>query len=139
MPVSNNPQPEHLSDVDADYLAVTAEVLYLLNLLLLPVIAFVLLLTVYFYKMNSAGELALNHFKQAIFTSLWAGLLLFAVNGFILLLGGYDGPYVWMTVIIYFTLIHASFIMLGVIGLIKALNGQYWRYPLLGYSANVHN
>lgn len=52
----------------------------------------------------------------------------------LLLLGGYDGPYVWMFVIVYFTVVHSTFILLGVLGLIKAFAGQYWSYPLIGLS-----
>ena len=37
-----------------------------------------------------------------------------------------------MVLILYFTCIHSTLILLGMIALIKAMNGQIWRYPLIG-------
>ena len=60
-------------------------------------------------------------------------LLQFAViGGAILLVGGYDGPNVWTVVILYFTIFHSMLVLLGILGLAKALAGQCWRYPLVG-------
>ena len=64
--------------------------------------------------------------------SLWAGGLLVIVNGLILLLGGYQGAATWTLVILYFTLAHSSLVMLGILGLAKALAGQCFRFPLVG-------
>lgn len=139
MPVSDKLQTDQARLGATAKLAVIAEVLYLLNLLLLPGLAFIILLLLNSKKKNSAGSIALSHMKQAIVTSLWAVVLLLVINGLILLLGGYQGPYVWMFVIIYFTLGHSSFILLGVVGLIKALNSEYWRYPLVGSPPVVRN
>jgi len=54
------------------------------------------------------------------------------VNGAILLVGGYDGANVWTIVILYFTIFHSMLVLLGILGLAKALAGQCWRYPLVG-------
>jgi uncharacterized Tic20 family protein len=35
-------------------------------------------------------------------------------------------------VVLYFTFIHSTLILLGILGLVKALAGQHYRYPLLG-------
>ena len=139
MPVSDNLQIDQTPSGEKDKLSVITEVLYLLNLLILPLIAFVILVGLYQASKNSAGWVALSHMKQAMISSIWAAILLFVVNGIILLLGGYQGPSVWVFVIIYFTLVHSSFILLGVIGLIKALNGEYWRYPLIGSAPVSHH
>jgi len=53
-------------------------------------------------------------------------------NGLILLLGGYDQPTTWVVLILYFTCCHSALILLGVLGLVKALAGQPYRYPLIG-------
>ena len=37
-----------------------------------------------------------------------------------------------MIVVLYFTFIHSTLILLGVMGLVRALAGQHYRYPLLG-------
>ncbi len=115
-------------------MAIAAEVLYLVNLLLLPGVAFLLLLLLYLKYKNSAPALSRNHLRQTMAASLWAGVLLIAVNGLILALGGYDAPSTWVILILYFTTCHASLVLLGVLGLSKALAGQRYRYPLLGPS-----
>ena len=73
-------------------LAVLAEVLYLVNLLLLPGLAFLALVAVYFRGIRHAPPLAACHLRQTLSASLWAGGLLLATNVIILLLGGYRSP-----------------------------------------------
>ena len=123
-------QPEPV--VPGQGLAVTAEVLYITNLLLLPGLAFIALLGVYFTKIKTAPELAGCHLRQTLSASLWAGALLLVVNIIIVLLGGYRSPNTWMVVIIYFTTCHATLVLLGVMGLARAMAGQCFRYPLVG-------
>jgi hypothetical protein len=113
-------------------LAVTAEALYLVNLLLVPGIAFVILLALYLRNNKTAPLLARCHLRQTIAASLWAGVLLVLVNGLILALGGYQAPATWVVLILYFTTCHASLVLLGVLGLAKAMAGQPYRYPLIG-------
>jgi uncharacterized Tic20 family protein len=113
-------------------IAVTAQSLYLLNLLLIPGLGFVLMLALYLIKRKHCDAFTLNHLQQTVFASIWAAALIVLVNGVILLIGGYQNPMVWVVVILYFTTVHASFIFMGVFGLIKALAGQCWRYPVIG-------
>ncbi|WJW75446.1 hypothetical protein QVG61_13300 [Thiohalobacter sp. IOR34] len=113
-------------------LAVTAEVLYLANLLLLPLLAFLALLYLYRRHRASAPDPAACHLRQTLSASLWAGLLLVAANLLIVALGGYDAPYTWLVVILYFTVCHSTLVMLGIFGLARAMAGQCVRFPLLG-------
>ena len=46
--------------------AVAAESLYLVNLLLVPGLAFVLLLLLYFLKRNQVSAFTLNHLQQTV-------------------------------------------------------------------------
>ncbi len=112
-------------------LAIIAESLYLANLLLIPGIAFIALLVMY-RRHRDAPPLAVSHIQQTISASLWAGALLIVANAAIILLGGYDGPYTWAVAITYFTMAHSTLILFGMIGLVRALAGQCWRYPLIG-------
>jgi uncharacterized Tic20 family protein len=123
-------QPE--AEVPGQGLAILAEILYLVNLLLLPGVAFLALVTVYFRNIRRAPALARCHLRQTLSASLWAGGLLLVANACILLLGGYRSPNTWMVVIIYFTTCHATLVLLGVMGLAKAMAGQCYRYPLVG-------
>ena len=113
-------------------LAVTAESLFLVNLLLLPGVAFIILLVLYLRNKKHGALLAQCHLRQAVYGSIWAGAMLIIVNGIILLLGGYHSPFTWMIVIIYFITIHASLIYLGTYGLARAMNGKHYHYPLIG-------
>lgn len=114
-------------------LAVAAETLYLLNLLVLPVLAFLILVVLYRRHARAAPPLARCHLRQTLAASLWAGLILIVVNAAIVTLGGYHVPATWVIIVLYFTLGHASLVLLGVMGLAKAMSGQQYVYPLLGW------
>jgi len=106
-------------------LAITAQSLYLVNLMLAPGLAFVLLLLLYWFNRGRADALAMNHLSQTVGVSLVGG-------GLIVVAGGLDSGYIWMVVILYFILIHSSLILMGVMGLVKAMDGQHYVFPLIG-------
>ncbi len=112
-------------------LAIIAETLYLLNLLVLPGLAFLVLLWLYI-KYEHTSQLAGCHLRQAFSASIWAGLILILVIGVILLAGGYNAPYIWVIVILYFSVCHSTLVLLGIFALVKALAGQKFHYPLIG-------
>lgn len=113
-------------------LAVMAESLYLVNLLLVPGIAFAILLWLYLHHRRSASALARCHLRQTLAASLWAGVILVVVNAGIILAGGYTAAHTWVVVILYFTICHTSLVLLGMLGLAKAMAGRPYRYPLIG-------
>ena len=127
MPTSDDGQPGLA-------LAVIAEALYLANLLILPGLAFLVLVWLWWRRRDTAAPLAAAHLSQTLAASLWAGILLIVANGLILLLGGYRGPQVWVIAITDFTICHSLLVVCGAYGLAKAIAGQCWRYPLLGPS-----
>jgi len=113
-------------------LAVTAQSLYLVNLMLAPGLAFALLLLLYGFNRGRADALAMNHLSQTVGVSLVGGALIIVASAVLLLLGGLDSGYIWMVVILYFTFIHSSLILMGVMGLVKAMAGQHYVFPLIG-------
>ena len=113
-------------------LAISAETLFLVNLMLAPGLAFAVLVSLYLLKARGADPLAANHLSQTVGVSVIGGGLILVIIGLILLLGGSDSGYTWMVVILYFTFIHTSLIFMGVFGLVKALNGQHFVYPWIG-------
>ena len=113
-------------------LAVLAESLYLINLLILPVLGFIALLWLYCRNIPTAAPLAACHLQQTLSASLWAGVLLVMANMIIVGLGGYDRPYTWVVGILYFTIGHTVLVVLGLLGLAKAMAGQPFRFPLVG-------
>lgn len=113
-------------------LAVAAESLYLANLLIAPGLAFVILAWLYFKRTRSASPLARCHLRQTVSASLWAAALLIVANAVIIVLGGYDAPYTWVVVVLYFTCCHSALVLFGALGLAKAMAGRPYRYPLIG-------
>lgn len=120
-------------------LAVLAEALYLINLLLLPGLAFTLLFGLWLKYKDSAPPLARQHLKQTTYVSLIGGFLIFTLSGMILILGGLAWEWTWVILILYFTCIHSTLVLLGMYALIKAMNGQTWRFPLIGPAINDQN
>lgn len=117
-------------------LAVTAQSLYLANLMIAPVFAFIGLLYLYLANRNKAEDLVLSHMRQAINAAVIGGSFLFVFVLCFLLLGGLQSVYGWMALLLYFTCIHAAMILFGVIALVKAMAGQPYTYPLIGSLAH---
>lgn len=118
-------------------LAVLAETLYLINLLLLPGIAFGILVWLYRRRYDSAPPLARCHLEQTLVASIWAGALLIGINLLILLLGGYQTSMTWVVLIIYFVVCHSTLVLLGAFGLSKAMAGKTYQFPLLGRTVHL--
>lgn len=113
-------------------LAVAAEALFLINLMLLPGLAFLALLGLWAMHRNHPDPLVRNHLRQTGWTCIWGGTLLVSLSVGIFLLGGFDNPWSWVIGVLYFTFVHSTLILLGVLGLSRAINGRRWRYPLFG-------
>ena len=113
-------------------LAVAAEALFLLNLLALPGLAFAILIGLWFRFRHSAPPLARQHLKQATYVSFWGGLMIVGLSTAILAAGGLQSAWTWVVLILYFTCIHATLVLFGMFALIKAMNAQVWRFPLIG-------
>jgi uncharacterized membrane protein len=119
------------SCINGKTLAIIAESLYLMNLMLIPVLGF-FILTVLYFKYEKCSELAGSHLRQTFSASIWAGLLLILVNVVILMAGGYQTPYTGVIVVLYFTICHSTLILLGMYGLVKAIAGERFHYPIIG-------
>jgi energy-converting hydrogenase Eha subunit H len=111
---------------------VLAQSLYLLNLLVLPIIGFLALGWLALRTGPAAPPLALSHCRQALVASLWGGALLVLASIAILGIGGLGQVQAWTLAIVYFTCVHATLVMVGIVGLAKAMAGRCWRVPLIG-------
>jgi hypothetical protein len=112
-------------------LAQQAEGWYLCNLLVLPGISFLFLLRLFLRHGNGdRSALATNHIRQTFFMSLLGGgLVSTGCVSLYLLLG--NTPNGWMWVIMYFTLVHTSFVLWGLIGLAWAVAKKNIVFPNL--------
>lgn len=123
--------PPTADDVPGRALAIAAEALFLANLMLAPGIAFAALVWMRSHYIG-APKLARCHIDQAFFASIWSGMLLLAATSILLLSGGIAWEWTWVMVILYFTCIHSTLILLGILALAKAQAGQLFVYPLIG-------
>lgn len=117
-------------------IASTAATLYLLNILLLPLIAFILLLLLYQGQRNNPSTLVQCHLIQALRASICAGFMLILISAGILLFGDLHQVSTWIILILYVLCVHSVFILFGVFALTKALSGKLYFYPLIGKSIN---
>lgn len=120
------------SDDDDGSIAVQAEILYLLNLLILPGLAFAALLWLAHRHRHHTSDIVRCHLRQTLFASIWAGMLLLMVTLLILPLGGWHVPMTWLVLILYFICCHSLLILFGVLGLSRAMAGLPIRFPLPG-------
>ena len=117
-------------------LAVAAEALFLVNLMLAPGLGFLAITWLWLKRRKDAPPLARCHLDQTFFVSLWGGLLLVVANAALFLIFGWDWEWTWVAVILYFTCVHSTLILLGMVGLAKAMAGKPWVYPLIGPKGN---
>ncbi len=113
-------------------LAVLAQSLYLINLLVAPGLAFVALLWLWRRHRHSAPPLARLHLRQALWVSVVAGLLIAGLSALLAVAGGLHAAWTWVVVLTYFVCIHGALVTMGIFALSKAMAGQPWRYPLVG-------
>jgi hypothetical protein len=132
--VDDNRNSTGSGDEPGQSLAILAEAVYLANLLILPGIAFIALAWIVLRYSAGAPSLARCHIRQTFSASIWAGVLLLVANLIIIAFGGYDTPATWVVVILYFTTVHATLVLLGTIGIARAMSGKHFHFPLVGRS-----
>lgn len=124
---------EQNAPIAGQNIATAAEVLYLINLMLAPVVAFLgLCLLMWMFDRDSAPPHARTHVRQTFWVSLWGGGAIVAVSALVIYVIGLDSGWTWTIVVLYFTCVHSTLILLGVVGLTRALAGKPWRYPVIG-------
>jgi hypothetical protein len=114
-------------------LAVAAESLYLVNLMLAPGLGFAAIAWLWLKHRTGAPALARCHLEQTFRVSLWGGALIVVACAAFIALMGLDSEWTWTFVIVYFTCIHSTLIMFGILGLAKAMAGQPYVYPFIGH------
>jgi len=119
---------------DGKDFAILVESLYVANLLILPGFAYLYLIYLFLTKHGKLPPLARSHLEQTMAASIWIVIIFFiaALTTMTLNTIGIEDLTLWILVIITFTIIHATMVLLGVIGLSKALSGKCWKYPIVG-------
>lgn len=112
--------------------AILSETLFLANLLLIPVIPFLILFSMYIKHRNNPDSLAFNHIRQNFIASIWAGTFIVLVAGAFYFLSDISQAATWTIIITYITCVHSVFVMYGIYGLSKAMGGYKVKFPLIG-------
>ena len=112
--------------------AILSEALFLANLLLIPVIPFLILFSMYIKHRNNTDSLAFNHIRQNFTASIWAGIFIVLVAGAFYFLSDISQAATWTIIITYMTCVHSVFVMYGIYGLSKAMGGYKVKFPLIG-------
>jgi hypothetical protein len=126
--ISENRTNEHQAGMNT---AILAEILFLANLLLIPLIPFLILF--YLYRKYSQGSesLAFNHIRQTFFASIMAGIFIICVAGIFYFATNISAAITWTIILTYMTCVHSLFVMYGIYGLSKAMAGQWVKFPLI--------
>ena len=117
-------------------LAVVAPVLFLLNLLLLPGLAFLILTYLYYKYKDIDDPIARTQLIQNFYASIVAGLAIVGISIIIILIGGLSSMYSWMIMLLYALSIHATLVLLGAFSFAKGVNQEAYIYPGLAYFSN---
>lgn len=110
-------------------LAIKAQAWYLANLLIAPGISFVILLRLFLQCRNDDQQLlGVDHVRHTFYMSIIGGVSVISGCLLLFVFGGNSGES-WMGIIIYFTIMHSSFVLWGVLGLAWAMAEQTVRFP----------
>ncbi len=139
--MSSQTQPENMSEnaiIDNEVsekdnnIAILAEGLFLANLLLIPVIPFLVLFHLFRKHSKKPESVAYNHLKQTLIASILAGIFIVIIAGVFYFFSSTSAAITWTIILTYLTCVHSLFVMLGIYGLSKAMAGQKVKFPLIG-------
>lgn len=125
--IANNEAQEKDTNI-----AILAEALFLANLLLIPVIPFLILFYLYRKYSNQFETVAYNHLRQTLIASILAGIFIVIIAGVFYFFTSTSAAITWTIILTYLTCVHSLFVMLGIYGLSKAMVGQKVKFPLIG-------
>lgn len=105
--------------------------LYLMNLLALPILSMIPILYLCKKHWQSEDLVIRCHTRQVIATSIWFAIVV--IGGSLLFwLFGRHGPGLWTMLLMYLIIFHTTFVMIGLVGLAKAITDQTYQPYLIG-------
>lgn len=120
MPYSGSRKSESLG-------AIAPVAWYLLNLLALPVIGFVVLLSI-MLKSADASPLRRAHSKAAVYMSILGAVLIGSGVGISWVMFGNTGNF-WTFAIVWAIVLHTSFVLWGMVALAQAIGNKPPYFP----------
>ena len=112
---------------------IAGEGLFLFNLLL-PILPLVFLVFLNLKHKNTTSEFLRAHLRQPLLAGIISSSLFLLGSLFIIMTGGYKSISFELIVVLeaYTLLVVIPLIIPGLIGLLKAMSGDIYRYPLIG-------
>ena len=107
-------------------LAILAQILYLANLLAIPVIGLLLLFILLFVLRPYLDTFSRYHFKLALLTGSIA-LLLLGIPALSFWQLGYNSAEAWTTLLMYLIITHTTMVTFGIFALARAMTGKKLR------------
>jgi cytochrome bd-type quinol oxidase subunit 2 len=120
-------QGQHIDD----HTGTIAEAFYIANLLFVGVF-YLLLWGLYFLAYKNASPVSKHHLKQTLVASSISTLIVIILNIFIQLTTGYASATALILAEVYLMLIVPLFLIVGIMGFTKAVQGLDFTFPLIG-------
>ncbi len=122
----STPVPGHMT-------AIIGEVLYLLNLLM-PILPLLFLIALNLKHRTTTNAYLRDHLKQPLVAAIISTNLFLLGCLFIIMTGGYKSISFELILVleVYTLAVVMPFLVPGLIGIIKAISGDRYRYPLIG-------
>lgn len=119
-----------------NHTAAFAEAFFIANLLFIGIF-YVVLWILYFLRYDKASAITQNHLKQTLVASTISSLIFLLINLTIYLTSGYNSISALIALEIYFMILVPIFFLGGIMGFVKAIKGDDFRFPLIGKRLNL--
>jgi len=116
---------------DIDYTGAVAEALYLANLLFIGIF-YMALWGLFLLTYKHVSQVSKNHLKQTLVASSISTSIVILLNLFVIATSGYASATALITAEVYLMVIVPLFMIVGILGFIKAVNGKDFKYPIIG-------
>jgi len=117
--------------IDGDKIGAIAEAFFILNLLFVGFL-YIALWLLYFLQYKDASSVSKNHLKQTLIASSMSVLIVIMLNVFVILTSGYASAKALIAAEVYLMLIVPLFMIVGILGFVKAINYKNYSFPLIG-------
>lgn len=125
-------------DNDGRSIAVIAESLYVVNLFI-PILMYIGLLVLNLFYRKSASQMVRVHLRQAVLMATISTAVFSALGLLILMFFNANSIAIVIILEAYFIIIVPLFIIPGLFGLVKAISGETYSYPILGKMIKIQN
>lgn len=119
-----------------DNIGAIAEAIFMLGLLFIG-FGYVALLGLYFLKYKGASKVSQNHLRQVLIAGAISLFIAISFIVIIMLTTGFASATALIMIEIYLMVIIPLFMFFGIMGFVKAINHQDYRFPLISKLAGI--